>query len=150
MTRPNTADLSIPTHARLVSDDPSQRSPVHPSTWDYIKFASWEHEVWKLLRPLVTKAVKDEFLANPPEYVVGDDLSWLNDIIAKVRGREVDSKVYLGELLSSRYTAIRAVHGTRTDDVDRFYRDGLVPLEAVGFVLADLSNPAAEGNRFDG
>ena len=129
MIRPNMADLSIPTHARLVSHDPSQRSPVHPNTWNYIKFASWENEVWKLLRPLVTKAVRDEFLANPPEYVVGDDLSWLNDIIAKVRGREVDSKAYLGELLSSRYTAIRAVHGTRTDDVDRFYRDGLVPLD---------------------
>lgn len=114
---------------RLLSTDRAQRPAIDRDTWDYIEFSSWEAEVWRLLRPIVNKAVKDEFLAGPPEYVVGDDLSWLDDIVARVRGRDVDTKDFLARKLTQRYSALRAVHGTRTDNAEPFYREGLKPLE---------------------
>lgn len=72
--------------------------------------------------------VKNAFRSNPPEYLVSDDLSWLDDFVQKVRGIHVDSKVELAERLIDRYRAIRACHGTSVPNIDSFYEHGFRPL----------------------
>jgi hypothetical protein len=114
---------------KLIPAKHGERIPAPGSTWDYRAYRTWRSDIWKLLEELVDDDVKSAFLADPPEYVVSDDLSWLDRIIWKVKRREVDSKGFLVTQIGQRYDALRAVHGTRTSDVERFYREGLRPLD---------------------
>ncbi|MCX8476294.1 MAG: hypothetical protein MT490_10920 [Sphingomonas sp.] len=50
--------------------------------------------------------------------MVSDDLSWLNEIVFAVSGRDVEMKSLLAERLAQEYRGFRAVHGTRTDEAD--------------------------------
>lgn len=104
------------------------RPPAPPDVWDYRAYSTWRDEVWKLIDDFVSPQVRKAFLASPPEYVVSDDLSWLDNIVYGVHGREVDSKTLLSRRLKRRYRAIRAVHGTRTSTVESYYNQGLLPL----------------------
>ena len=128
MTRDESETVSI-VDDKLVPAQHSNRPPPPTGTWDYRAYGSWRDELWMLLSDLVDYEVKAAFLDRPPEYVVGDDLTWLDNIIWSVRGREVDSKSFLGRQLRRRYDALRAVHGTRTADLARFYSEGLRPLD---------------------
>lgn len=91
---------------------------------------SWRKRVWILIRDIVTDAVKEELTRNPPEYFVSDDLSWLNDVVLTVTGRDVEMKSLLAARLAREYRAFRAAHGTRTDDLAAFYEHGLRCLRA--------------------
>jgi len=117
--------------SRLLAAKHRQRDPAPSNTWDYQAYGTWRDEIWNLLRPIVDNRVKDAFLAKAPEYVVSDDLSWLDRIVRSVRRHDVDSKGFLCEQLYERYDTLRALHGTRTADVASFYREGLRPLDAL-------------------
>lgn len=96
----------------------------------YTLVDSWRDRIWRMIADVVTEEVCNEFVADPPEYVVSDDLSWLNDLILRVTGQTTDMRALMAERLSVGYRAFRACHGTRTDDVGQFYRDGLRSLRA--------------------
>lgn len=83
-----------------------------------------------MLEDLITAEVKDAFVGDPPEYVVSDDLSWLDGIIYEVTGRIVNMKELVTDRFANEYRAFRAGHGTRTNDVTPFYRHGLRYLRA--------------------
>lgn len=91
---------------------------------------SWRARVWHMIGDVATEAVREEFVADPPEYIVSDDLSWLDDLILRVTGRITEMKTLMADRLSTQYRAFRAGHATRTDDLGRFYREGLRLLRA--------------------
>jgi hypothetical protein len=113
----------------LIAASHDARSPAPADVWDHRAYSTWRDEIWSLIGDFADADVRVAFLENPPEYVVGDDLSWLDEIVYAVHGQQVDSKWLLAERLTSRYRALRAVHGTRAEDVEPFYREGLRPLE---------------------
>lgn len=74
--------------------------------------------------------MKEAFTRNPPEYVVSDDLGWLNDIVHDVTGEIVEMKELTGQRLAAEYRAFRAAHATRTNNLAQFYEVGLRCLRA--------------------
>lgn len=105
--------------------------PVPPAdVFVYPLVDSWRDRVWRMIADVATAEVRDQFVADPPEYVVSDDLSWLDDLILRVTGQTTDMRALEAERLSAEYRAFRAGHGTRTDDVGQFYREGLRLLRA--------------------
>lgn len=110
------------------------RAPAPPDVWDYRAFTTWRSDIWELIGNFAhVENVRIAFMRNPPEYVVSDDLSWLDCIIHRTHGEYVDSKFLMTQGLRKRYKFLRAVHGTRAEDVEVFYRDGLVPLVPESF-----------------
>jgi hypothetical protein len=103
----------------------ADRSPPPEDVFCLPLVDTWRDRIWRTLDDIVTPEVKAEFLANPPEYVVSDDLSWLDDIVFDATGRVVDMKELVADRFAREYRAFRAGHATRTDDVGQFYRDGL-------------------------
>lgn len=93
--------------------------------WFYEDMDSWRADVLELLRPQVTPRVIAAFRKKPPEYVVSDDLTWLNSIIYRVEGDDCDTKTELAMRLPERFDCIRAYHGARPVDVASYYTDGI-------------------------
>lgn len=104
------------------------RPPAPGDVWNHRDYGTWREHIWELIADYADADVRSEFLAHPPEYVVCDDLSWLDDIVGTVHDIEVDSKALLAHRLRQRYRALRAVHGTSITDLKPFYREGLRPL----------------------
>lgn len=115
---------------RLTPERLSDRAPIPDDVFCFPAIDTWRSRIWDLLSDIVTDKVRQEFKRNPPEYVVSDDLSWLNDIVLAANGREVEMKSLTAERLAREYRAFRAGHGTRTNDVGRFYESGLRCLRA--------------------
>ena len=78
-----------------------------------------------MLDDLITDEVKALFMAEPPEYVVSDDLSWLNDLIYRATGQDTRIKEETALRMRLRYRAFQAAHATRTNDLGQFYTRGL-------------------------
>lgn len=78
---------------------------------------------------VLDQRVIEAFLSQPPEYVVGDDLSWLNEIVQRATGVELDSKTVLANRIEREFKCFRACHATRASDLTSYYRDGLRPLD---------------------
>lgn len=91
---------------------------------------TWRDRVWRMLGDVVTEDVRVAFIDDPPEYVVSDDLSWLDDIILAVTGVETNIKDLAAKRLREEFEAFRAGHGTRTNDLVPFYQRGLCILRA--------------------
>lgn len=86
---------------------------------------TWRDNVWWMLHDLITDEVKALFVADPPEYVVCDDLSWLDDLIFRGTGQDTNIKEEAAWRLCLLYRAFRAAHATRTNDLGQFYSRGL-------------------------
>ncbi len=99
--------------------------------WDWGNYPSWKDTIWELLSEIVDERVRNAFVESPPEYVVSDDLDWLNTSIKSVHGVELDSKAFLVDRLMQHFGTLRAVHGTRTNDVKQYYRHGIWPLDPI-------------------
>lgn len=80
-----------------------------------------------------TPAVIANFKRSPPEYIVGDDLSWLDKIVENSTGNVIDTQSILTNRISDHYYALRAFHGSRPLDKDSFYKEGIHVLEATHF-----------------
>ncbi|WP_297657754.1 hypothetical protein [Hydrogenophaga sp.] len=113
---------------RLLSAVASERPPAPVHVWDLDRHASWHQAIWRLMSDFIGPDVKKTFLSNPPEYLVSDDLGWLDDLVLQVRGIQVDSKAELAIRLLGRYRAIRSCHGTSAPSLDPFYEHGIRPL----------------------
>lgn len=114
--------------SRLLSTTASERQPAPKYVWDFDRHTTWHPDIWRLMSDFIGPDVKKAFHSNPPEYLVSDDLSWLDELVLQVRGIHVDSKAELAKRLLDRYRAIRACHGTSAPTVDSFYEQGLRPL----------------------
>jgi hypothetical protein len=115
-------------YSRVVNPAPDLRPAAPAEVWDYRAYSSWRDEIWTLVSDFADSKVRAAFVAAPPEYVVSDDLSWLDNIVFNVHGSEIDSKSRLAGRLRPRFRAMRAVHGTRTANVESFYLNGVRPL----------------------
>lgn len=123
----DSAGIRSAAHLRLLPPRIDRMAaPGH--VWNWPVLSSWRASVWELLGDIVNNDVRRAFVDSPPEYVVCDDFSWLDEIILAVRGKQLDSAGLLTKWLRRRYRALRAVHGTRTADLDSFYQNGLLPL----------------------
>lgn len=104
--------------------------PMPPSNVLFLPHREqWTAKVWLLISDLVTEDVKQAIVASNPDYLVSDDLSWLNEPIMDMLSRDVDMREVLAERLASSYMAMRAFHGTRANDLSSFYENGLVPMD---------------------
>lgn len=106
-----------------------QARPTPSSVWEFQDYSGWKPAVLGLLGDVIDEDVRVEFLAAPPEYIVGDDLGWLDDIIEYVHGCHGDIGELLVDRLLEHYQAFRAVHGTRTANLGSFFEQGLLPLD---------------------
>ncbi len=121
----------LPGHEeRQIAEDASARPKLADDVFCYPQPDTWRSRIWEMLADHITDDVKAEFMRNPPEYVVSDDLSWLDDIIFAVTHRTCDIKEVMGERLGREYRALRAGHATRTNDLAPFYTQGLKCLRA--------------------
>ena len=130
----NTSDSmreSIPANLepRLISGTYSDRPTAPSDVWDWQAFGSWRNIVWELIGEIVDVDVRSTFLKRPPEYVVCDDLDWLDNIIFSTHHQFVDSKLFLAEKLEQHFRCFRAAHGTRLVELRSIYQEGLVPLD---------------------
>ena len=114
---------------RRISADASARPPAPRDVWDFERFETWREPLWRLLEDVLTSRVRAEFLRSPPEYVTSDELDWLDDIVRRAEDRHVEIKSLTAQRLATRYTRLRAGHATRTDNLARYYREGLRPLD---------------------
>lgn len=108
----------------------SERLPIPEDVFCFPAVNSWRERLWEQLSDFVTDEVKEEFKNNPPEYVVSDDLTWLNDIVYDVTGEIVEMKELTSARLATEYRAFRAGHATRTNNLAQFYEAGLRRLHA--------------------
>lgn len=119
---------TVGTSPRLLSAIANERQPAPKYVWDFDRHVTWHSNIWCLMSDFIGPDVKEAFLSNPPEYLVEDDLSWLDALVLQSRNIHVDSKAKLAELLLGHYRAIRAYHGTSAPTLDSFYEQGLRPL----------------------
>jgi hypothetical protein len=95
----------------------------------------WEDsESWlRPLEELIPEATSDDVAAEirrqPPEYLVSDDLSWLNRVVALQGGSDFDAQSVLSERLLSAFTHLRAYHGCRPNERANYHEIGIVPLD---------------------
>lgn len=104
--------------------------PAAPDeVWDIDRFVDWRETAWALMADVFDVRVRRAFRRSPPEYVVGDDLGWLDRIVHEATGREIDTKEAMAARLSERFEVVRACHATNTADVGTYYEQGIVPLD---------------------
>ena len=108
------AGLMVPGNEdREMPEDIAKRTPPPDDVFCLPLVDSWRDRIWRMLEDLITAEVKDAFVGDPPEYVVSDDLSWLDEIMYEVTGRIVNMKELVTDRFANEYRAFRAGHGTR-------------------------------------
>lgn len=125
---------------RLLSPHHAERSPAPSEVWDWHAYESWRDTAWKLMADVLDDRVRAEFLRHPPEYVVGDDLRWLDRIVQRATGLDINSKSLMADRLIGHFIAMRACHATRSADLAAYYTKGLRPLdpEAVHAIAREI------------
>ncbi len=118
--------LTLP---NAISSRHSERETTPDHIWDWQSFSSWRDAVWELMADVIDPDVKNAFRLSPPKNVVCDDLEWLDEVIWSVKGEYVDSKELLSHRLRHRFKALRAFHGSRPNNVESYYSQGILPLE---------------------
>ena len=115
---------------------------------------TWLPIVAELMQDIISQQTIESLIANPPKYIVADDLSWLSKHIPKSLLGDFRIEDILTFRFRERFHAIRTCHATRTNDVDEFYRRGICRLdEAVAVqklreLLVSESRPTLDENRF--
>lgn len=120
-------------HSRALDASYAKRNIAPDDVWDIYHPETWHETIRRISSDFLSEEVMAAFLACPPEYVVGDDLSWLDKIVMQVQRFEIDSKEELAFRLQDHYRAIRACHGTSVPFVNKIYEEGLRPLEIEHF-----------------
>lgn len=91
-------------------------------------YRQWRSIVFQLLSDLLDAKVLEELRQNPPRYFVSDNLSWFDDVIRKVKGvSQPEVCATLVERLGNYYQFIRAFHGCRSESVEPYKTNGLIP-----------------------
>ena len=118
---------------KLLEADFFKRKAAPIDVWHWQDYTSWKDVIWSLLDDVIDDSVRKAFLESPPEYVVSDDLGWLDKIVLRVKGEECDTKELLADRIWGHFRAFRAAHGTRLNTADSIYTNGLKPLEPDDF-----------------
>ena len=120
-----TLDGEIPVPAEM----PAQRWDRHAPSDDVLDLmapATWCEGFWETTVDFLVPEVRDRFVRHLPDGIYQDDLSWLEPFR---RDRKRPAILDLVSAVTTRWRALQACHGTRTDDVRGFYRHGLLPLD---------------------
>lgn len=118
---------------KAISKNYCDRSKASGGIWNWQEYNTWNDIIWNLISDVVDDSVQQAFLDSPPEYVVGDDLEWLDDIIFTVKGLNIDSKGLLTDRIKKHYKCFRAAHCTRTSNISSYYVKGIQPLDVAVF-----------------
>jgi hypothetical protein len=86
----------------------------------------WEPKIRELMTDVLDERMFTEFHEDPPEFVVGDDLSWLDQIIRSAHGQWPD-RVHdvLARRIARNYASVIGFHACRPISLDDYKRDGL-------------------------
>ena len=114
--------------AKNLAECYQDRMKAPSNVWDWQAYDTWRDVLWELLNEVIDENVRAAFLETPPEYVVGDDLSWLDDIVFLVHEINIDSKEFMADKIAEHYSAFRTFHSTRTSNLASYYKNGLQPL----------------------
>ncbi|WP_108817882.1 hypothetical protein [Pseudovibrio sp. Alg231-02] len=110
-------------HSKLIEEDQAVRD-VPKDVFCYARPDLWKPQIWSIFDDVLDQGVIDEFLQYPPEEF-DEDLFWLDEIVLETKNRFISMKKLAGERLAHQYRALRAAHGTRTSNIESFYRSGL-------------------------
>jgi len=69
---------------REVAESLTIRPAPHDDVFCFPLVETWRYRVCRMLADIVTEDVRAAFVANPSEYVVSDDLGWLDDLVFEV------------------------------------------------------------------
>lgn len=98
------------------------------NVWKYSDFDTWKDEILHLMSDLINQDLITAFLQSDLDEMSQEDFSWLNALVSMTTGKNVDIPTTLNHRLRGFYKSIRAYHGTRTDNIDSFYTNGLLTL----------------------
>jgi hypothetical protein len=86
----------------------------------------WEPKIRELVADVLDERVFTKFHEDPLEFVVGDDLSWLDQIIRSVHGQWPD-RVHdvLTRRIAAHYASVIGFHACRPISLGDYKRDGL-------------------------
>jgi len=115
-----------PKGARIV-ERKDREGKQRPVIWQ--DCSDWADDIRQLMSDILDNEVIRHFLASPPEYIVSDNMNWLEDIILQAKGSVVDVKVMLAKRLLENYGTLRAFHARCPKEISSYYRDGLLPLD---------------------
>jgi len=86
---------------------------------------SWHKDILDVLSDIIDDEVINEFHSVKPEYIVSDDLSWIEDIIFNVKRIEIDLKFELFMRMQKIYSNLQAFHSSSALQVEAYYENGL-------------------------
>lgn len=101
-------------------------SPPPRRVFVWNKYCQWRREILRLLCDLVDKSVLDQLRQNPPDYMVADNLGWLDNAIREVkRVAQSDIGTTARDRFTSHYTHLRGFHGCRAESEEAYKQDGI-------------------------
>ncbi|MBI0275448.1 hypothetical protein I6H07_06315 [Hafnia alvei] len=109
------------------------------NVWQYSDFHAWKDTILHLMGDVITPDVIDAFLQSNLDEMSPEDFSWLNTLVHTATGKIIDVPTILNQRLRDFYQSMRAYHGTKTNDIDSFYANGLLTLS-----LDDMKNRAID------
>lgn len=98
-------------------------------------FTQWRPVFAELMADIFTEELLRDFRAHPPKYLVSDDMSWIESLIEKHSGKELNITTTTLERFNEKYSHIRAYHGCSPTDIHSYLDHGLRPLNIDEFNL---------------
>jgi hypothetical protein len=90
------------------------------------QFRSWKRGFANAISKLFNERTIRFLTENPPDHIVSDDMTWLQNAISSVSAIDlynIDSILF--DALVRRYSHLRCYHGCRPLDLNSYWRDGL-------------------------
>lgn len=112
---------------REISPFRDKRQPAPSNTLDWNDPKTWLAAVPDIA-PFITRELERHYLAAPPEHPYSDNLNWLEDRIYSVNRQAISIIDDVLPRLKSKFQSMRTCHSTRTENVERFYEEGILPL----------------------
>lgn len=64
------------------------------TVWHWQDILKWQDEIWGLVSDVLDTRVIEYFYKARPEYLVSDDMSWLDHIVARATGRTLELRKF--------------------------------------------------------
>jgi hypothetical protein len=93
-------------------------------------YAAWRKSILRLLSDLIDTNALNELRKHPPKYFGSGALRQLSEIISKNTGGSCpDLQIVLADRMREHYEFIRAFHACRTDSIEPYEKQGLIPCD---------------------
>lgn len=101
-------------------------------TFKWSDAEDWNNTLFALMHDCLGDQVIEYLRKNPPKYVVSDDSYWLDKAIVDC-GYNLSTTSFqlLSDRFISHYTKIRVFHACRPENIDAYYKNGILPLNPV-------------------